>query len=509
MIDRLKQLVRHSAVYSINSITEKAVGIILIPLFTYNFTTGDFGNWDLLDTSINIMADVLLFGLATVVVFFNNPKEYTYEKKSSFFTLTLFLFFLSVLFTAAVEFFISFKLFPINIRPEILNIIRIASYIIAIRAVNSFLLGKLRADERSIHYTIIYSVKLFLRTALIVYFIQFTEEKWNGIFYSSLIAEIVTLALLSPVLAKNISFKLNWPALGMSVKIGGALVLSTIGFNLLNLSDRYIIKYLIGEDNVGLYGLGYRVAGILNMFLILPYTLTLIPSTYKIYKQKDDKRYFSKLMTYSSFFFIWGAVVLSLFSREIVKMFGQNKSSGDAYLTAFTVVPVILFGYVFSGMRLTASLGMMLTKNTKHIGSTTLIAAAANIILNFILIPVYGIMGAAFNTLLAYIIFYFLTLGMSNKYYQVPFEQGKLFIMLIVGMALSSVIYFLPEMNLIPLLALKILLIIAFPFILYIFNFYEKAELEVLLSKDRLVDFAKGIFKKNNDSDKMDDSIVK
>jgi len=504
MIDRLKQLVHHSAVYSINSIAEKAVGVILIPLITGYFTPEDFGNWDLLDTTINIMAEVLLLGLATVIIFFNNPKEYSFEKKSAFFTLSLFLLSISIIFILLVETVISFKLIPMEIHENILNVLRISSYIIAIRTLNSFILAKLRADERSVHYTFVYSAKVFMRTSLIIFFVLFTDQKWEGVFYSSLIAEIISLFALLPVLIKNISFKFNFPALNTSLKIGAALVLSTIGFNILNLSDRYIIKLLIGAKYVGIYGLGYRSAGILNMFLILPFTLTLLPVTYKIYKQKDDKRYFSKLMTYSSFFFVWGFVALSLFSKEIVKIIGQNQE----LWIAWPIVPVILLGYVFSGMRLNASLGMLLTKNTKYIGITTLIAAAVNIIINFIFIPLYGIMAAAINTLIAYILFFFLTLYKSNQFYKIPFEFGKLFLLVITGSILASVIYYFPVMNLFTAIIIKLAIIISFPFIIYFFNFYEKAELDILLNRKKLVEFALGIFKKKDDVEKTDDLTI-
>ncbi len=505
MINRLKNLVRNSAVYSINSIAEKAVGVILIPLMTFYFSKEQFGDWDILDNTINILADVLIFGFATVVVFFNNPKEYPYEKKSSFFTLILFLLSAGVLFILAVEALLSFNLFPGGLREGIAGVIRIATYIIAVRVINNFILGRLRADELAVKYTVIYSIKLFVRTGLIVLFILFTDRKWEGVFYSSLIAEVLIFFILSPVLFRSIEFKLNLPALKTSVKIGAALVLSTIGFNLLNLSDRYIIKYLIGSGELGIYALGYRAAGILNMFLILPFTLTLLPSTYKVYKQKDDTRYFSKIMTYSTFFFAWGFAALSLFSKEIVKIFGQ----GSDFERAWIVVPVILLGYVFSGMRLNAQLGMLLTKNTKFIGITTLISAAFNIVLNFIFIPVYGIIAAAVSTLLSYMLFYFLTLYKSNQYYRIPFERGKLALMVITASILSSAVYIIPDLGALAEWGIKLVLIISFPFILYLFNFYEKAELDIILNREKLTGFVKGIFKKQNGSSDDEDLMIK
>jgi len=209
-------------------------------------------------------------------------------------------------------------------------------------------------------------------------------------------------------------------------------------------------------------------------------------------------------MTYSTFFFVWGFVALSLFSREIVVIFGRQKEFWEAY----TVVPIILLGYVFSGMRLNASLGMMLTKNTKYVGITTLLSAAVNIGLNFIFIPMYGIMAAAVNTLLSYILFYFLTLYKSNQYYKIPFEHLKLFVLVVVGSLLAGVIYFLPPLGLIIGSLIKIAIIISFPFILYFFNFYEKAELDILLNKDKLFSFVKGIFSKKDNNEKPEDVIV-
>ena len=492
MIERIKQLVRHSAIYSINSAAEKAVGVIILPLMTHYFPPGQYGNWDLLDTSITILAEVLLIGFGAVIILFNNQKEFPYEKKSSFFTLSLFLVLVAIIFTGIVEIFLQYNIAPIHIRPEIVSIIKICSYITVVRLFNNFFFGKLRADERPVYYTITNSVKLFIRTGLIIYFIKFTEHGWEGAFYSALIAEGIIFMSFAPVAFRNMKIKLNIGALKASLAIGAPLMLGSIGFNILNLSDRYVIKLLIGEDPLGIYAVGYRVAGILNMFLVLPYILTLLPATFKVYKQPDDKRYFSKLMTYSAFFFVWGFVALSLFSKEIVRILGQQQS----YHIAYIVVPLIALGYVFSGMRMTASLGMMLTKNTKHIASTTLISAALNIILNFIFIPIYGIMAAAVNTLLAYMLFYFLTLYKSSQYYKINYETKKLAVLIATGSVLGSVIYFFPDTSLAVTIIIKLLIIISFPFILYLFHFYEKAELNILSNKEKLFDFIKGIFTK-------------
>jgi len=227
------------------------------------------------------------------------------------------------------------------------------------------------------------------------------------------------------------------------------------------------------------------------MFFILPFTLGLMPVAYKYFGSSDDKRFFSKLMTYSAFFFIWGFIFLSLFSKEIVHLFAEKPE----YYSSYIIVPVILLSYVFSGIRLTASLGMLLTKNTKHIAWITLGAAGLNIVLNFIFIPVFGIIAAAINTLVSFIIFYIITQNFSDKYYKIPFENYKIYLMLISGSIIAGTIYFLPVMNSVLEICIKLLLVVLFPFVLYLFRFFEKAELEIILNPAKILDFVKGIVK--------------
>jgi O-antigen/teichoic acid export membrane protein len=356
---------------------------------------------------------------------------------------------------------------------------------------NNLFLAKVRADEESGYYSIISIAKTILMTILTIYFVAYANRGIEGILVAAVIAELIATLVLLIKIIPQFKINFNYSALSTALKFGFPLIFSSLGFMLLNQSDRFIIKLLLGSKYVALYGLGYRVAGVLNMFFVLPFSLGLLPVAYKYFGQPDDTRFFSKLMTYSTFFFVWGFVFLSLFSREIVKVFAMQSDFYSAYI----VIPVILLSYVLSGMRLTASLGMMLTKNTKHIAWITIASSALNIILNFIFIPHFGIMAAAFNTLISFLIFYLLTQSMSNKYYRINYENYKLFVMISVGAILASGAYLLPEMSLVLRFSIKLILTALFPFILYIFNFYEKAELEIITSPARITDLIKGIVK--------------
>jgi len=504
MLERLKSTVRDTFVYSLSNIAPKIAGVILLPLFTARLALNDFGNWDLIDNSIQILAEVAILGQASSIIFLNNSKEYKDHKESALFTLTSFIFIISVILVLAAEFFTS-KYSSFFVHSQFKSIyIRLAAYIVLLRVMNNLFFAKVRAEEEAVFFTIVSVVKVFLMTALTIYFVAWMNFGIEGILYAVLMAEIFSVIVLLVKVIPKMKFSFDNKILSAALKFGLPLIFSSLGFMLLNQSDRFIIKYLLGSKSVAIYGLGYRVSGVLNMFLILPFSLGLLPLAYKYYGMPDDKRFFQKLMTYSTFFFVWGFIFLSLFSKEIVKIFAlQNE-----YHSAYVIIPIILLSYVLSGMRLTASLGMFLTKNTKHIAWITIAASALNIFLNFVFIPKYGILAAAVNTLISFTIFYFVTQVFSNKYFKIPYEHSKLLIMIFIGVVLSSFIYFLPSMNSLLTFSIKIIITLLFPFILFFFRFYEKQELDILLSPVKMKNFIKGIIRGSDKAPEDPENII-
>jgi len=495
MIERLKSTVQHTFIYSLSNIAPKIVGVILLPLYTARLTRTDFGNWDLIDITIQILSEILILGQAGSIILLNNSDEYSDKKKIAFFNLSVFVLLASSAVVIFAEGFTSIFSDLFNNSQIQPLFVRVAAYTVLLRVMNNLFLAKVRADEKSVFFTIISLLRVLSITAITIYLVGFLNHGISGILYAGLLGEFLVIIVLLVKAIPQMEARFDKVILKVGLKFGLPLVFGSVGFMLLNLSDRYIIKFLIGAEANALYGLAYRVAGVLNMFLVLPFSLGLLPIAYKYFGKPDDKRFYSKLMTYSTFFFIWGYVFVSLFSREIISLLAVKPE----YEAAYFVVPIILLSYVLSGMRLTAQLGMLLTKNTKNIAWITLASAGLNIVLNFTFIPIYGIAAAAANTLIAFTIFYFLTQTFSDKYYKIPYENNKLFQLLLVGIILSSPVYLIQ--NSIPAfdIPLKILITASFPFILYLFNFYEKSELDILQHPSKLFGFAKGIFSASKD----------
>jgi O-antigen/teichoic acid export membrane protein len=472
MKKKIYDVLKHSAIYSIGNIALKGMGIITLPIYAIYLTTAEFGILAVLEPSITILTEVLTLGQSSSVIYFNNSKEYRDRNKSVFFTIIALVSVVNILFACASfgirnifdNLFIPTSAFTIYFPFIIL--------ISTLRSLTTVFMNKLRADERSIPFTLITLVRIVFFIGLIFYTVVYLNLSVTGIMYAYLLVEIIVLTILVPMMLKNMQFNFNSEISKHAFKYGVPLIFTAIGIQLLNLSDRFLIRYYINYSSVGLYDFGYRIAGVLQMFLIMPFSQAILPLVYKEYKTPNDKRYFSKLMTYMCFVIIWGGLALSMFSGIIVKIMGSNKFNG-----AEIFVPIIILAYIFSAMRVIAQTGMLLTEKTSYIGIITIAAGIINIVLNIILIPIFGVIAAAYTTLIAFMIFYFVTKILADKFYEVPYESMKIFKLFLVGIILFVLSEKLHFGGLIFILAIKLIIVISFPFIMYFLNFYEKIEL--------------------------------
>jgi O-antigen/teichoic acid export membrane protein len=165
---------------------------------------------------------------------------------------------------------------------------------------------------------------------------------------------------------------------------------------------------------------------------------------------------------------------ISIFSKEVIKIFALNPSFWPAY----KIVPIVTASYIFFGMRIIASLGMFLTKKTKYVANTTIVAAVLNILLNILLIPKFGMITAAYTTLISFVILYLLSYYYSNKCYEIPFENSKILKLFVLGTAFYFIATIFNGNSLAIRFLVKILLFVIFPFLLLVWNFYEPIELQ-------------------------------
>ena len=226
---------------------------------------------------------------------------------------------------------------------------------------------------------------------------------------------------------------------------------------ILNLSDRIFIENFNGLKDVGIYSIAYKMAEILLIFTAA-FSKAYDPLFFKIANQEDQIEAQNKLSLYNKTFaiiLIVCALGITLFTREFFLLFDKQ------YFSAIYLVPIIMIGVLFSNVSSIFNLSIYQAKKTKLIMFLTLGSALLNIILNWLIVPIYGAQGAAFTTAISFIFFFILKYYYSKKSYFIIFAWKELGIYSAIAVVCVGFFYFF-SYNFWPSLIIKSIVMLVF-----------------------------------------------
>lgn len=476
------QLINDSIIYSIGNTSTRLIGLLLVPLYTRYLSVYEFGVFGIFEVTTLILSQTLIFGQSHAILrFTSSDKNNNTQNKQLLFSIIIFLLMLLLF----VFLLIQATSIVINFSEEVSVLLNRYLYLIFViiffRIYNNVFLSLLRAEQKSISFIIINVLKITLLLLSNFYFVTVLLKGLTGVLISYAISEIVVFFIFLPKIFRSIVFKLNKELLMEALKFGFPFIFTSFSSMILNLGDRYLIKYYLDFEQVGLYNLGYKISSTLNILFIQSVNLSFLPIAYKIYStKKNGEEFYRTFYNYYMMLLIFFGLVISVFSREIVVILAGKSE----YWAAMYVIPPIILGLIFSGAKSIVILGLYLKKKTSVIAIITLSAAALNIILNIILIPKYKIMGAAYATTISYLLIFISTNLFSEKSYPIHFNQKKLLILLLTGISLFCLNNLLGE----KISYLKFIVILLYPIILYIFNLLDYREITII----------KTFFRRNN-----------
>ncbi|MFA8342119.1 MAG: lipopolysaccharide biosynthesis protein [Rhodothermaceae bacterium] len=498
MLDKLKHTFKHTAIYSFGNIANKLVGILLLPFYTKALSLGEYGIYDIIMTTIAIFTQILIVGQSQSLIRFYTDEEYADQKGEVlnnilFFLLSVLAGFVSITLFYADELRLLLGQGIVN-----LTLVQLSCFVIAARIMNILFLTLLRALEKSFFFAVVSLLKFVLVLCLNIYFVIVKNWGIEGIIVAFLIGEVIQIFVLTPSYLKRSKFKINFLLLKSLISFGSPLIFSSLASILLNMGNRYFLLYLANEDAVGIYALASRYAGILNNFFIQAFNMSILPIAFKMYLKPDAKRYFSKIFTYYILFLVWAGLTFILFGNDLIKLVSNKVEFYDAY----KILPILILGYIFVGIKGFANIGLYINKKTSLVALFTILALSINILLNILLIPMYSYVGSAISMLVTFIFLFAITLGGSQKQYKVDFEYRRIIYLFSLGIIFWAIFEIFIIENKIVELLLKSISVFLFPIILVISGFLEEVEKtrikELYLQYSKLSEWEKLINRKKN-----------
>ncbi len=477
MFPILKSTIKNTFIYSIGTFTSRLAGFVLIPLYTSRFSTEEYGMMSIMEISSQVLLALLGFSLYNAFFRWYWDKSYIHKQKSILFTILVFLFFQITLFFILILSFqheLSYLLFESDRYSYLICLLLLVS---AFEAIGVLISTLLRLKEQAVFFTILQIIKLLVSLLLTIYLVVYRNKNIEAVYEAQLTANLLYLILIFNVLRKNIVIKFEWKILLDMLSFSLPLVLTSISGIILNITDRYSLRFLSDMSSVGIYSLGFKVANTIRVFIITSVNLALQPVIYKMMDEPGNKRFYSKVMTYFTFGLMFFVLFFSLYSPEIIKVISKQNME---YWNAYKIVPVLSFSMLFTMLRDVAFTGLNIKKKTRIIALLILSAAILNILLNTLFIPVWKFYGASIATTLSQIIFFISVYYFAQKHYPVPYEIKKVMLMVMTGICIYAAGFLLNSCPLALRLIVKMLFILSFPLILYLFRFYEAIELERL-----------------------------
>jgi len=340
----------------------------------------------------------------------------------------------------------------------------------------------LKATNRPVAFSVLSVSKYAVTLGLIIASLLYRGREVKFVLLATLAANVLYFIPSGIVMLSKIGLSVSWPALKRMVVFGVPFVPGGVLLFILNSSDRFFLIAMVGQEQAGLYALGYRIALVPIMLLLGSFQAAWGPFMMEKGETPEGPRLFAKVLSYLIAAYCALSLVLALFAKEVIQVM-----AAPSFVASYVIIPVVLLAYAFWVVSIVFDAGIYITRKTAYKPLLLAAGAVTNIGLNLLLIPRFGMMGAAYATAVGFLVFVILTYVVSMRLYPVPYEFGKILIC-VGGAALLFFISTLVRAVGIPNLLLRVGLAACYAGVLRLAGFTMRAELELVKEwKDRWV----------------------
>jgi len=429
MFDRLKTLFGHTTVYGLGGAAPPLLSLLLLPLFTRYLSPPEYGVIALLLTVEAAGSLVFRWGLdGAFIRFFSDCTDLEDRRRL----------------TSSILFFLlasNATLLAIGLlaAPSIgMGLLGTPAYTSAIRLVivNTFVTGfffiplaLLRIEQRSFRFA---KVMFSTAVATVAVRVLLVVGLGTGVF-GFFLANLLVTAVLSVVLGR-------WCAYLVRPIASREIIREALRFGLPHLpqgyahlvmawSDRYILSGYATMGDIGLYSIGTTLGFGVKYFL-RPFQTAWLPFLYEMMDKTDARDTYRAVTNYAFLLLVFIATGLSAIANDLLRL-----ATPPDYHGAARIVPWVATGAVLQGFYALTSVGLAITKQTIYYPLATGLAVAGSLSANLVLIPRFGIMGAAYTHVIAYGILAVAGMVLSQRQYPIRYERARLLKITVAGLA--------------------------------------------------------------------------
>lgn len=401
--NRDKYLIKNTIIFTLGNLGSKLISFFLVPLYTNELTAGEYGVVDLIATVGTVAVPILTLNICEAVMRFALDENADKAKITKIGTRIL-----------LIGIFLGFVLLPTCYSFDKISEYSLYIYFYVVSSAASQLyLYDLRGKEFLIFYSAGNVLHTFLIALLNVTFLLVFKLGIVGYLLAYIFANTFT-ALYALIVGKG--YRSFFPShidvalFRKMVKYSIVLVPNSFMWWIMNSSDRIMVSSMVGMAANGIYAISYRLPTLIS-------TLTAIFNQAWSYSAiheegtRDEGEYNNKVFKSLTGIVMFLGICLLTFAKPFLKFY-----VAEEYYDAWKYIPFLTVGCVY--LTLSTFIGTSYTVHKDSFGYlfSGIFGAIFNILMNFLLIPVVSVYGAALSTCVSYILVFAFRLFHTRKY---------------------------------------------------------------------------------------------
>jgi O-antigen/teichoic acid export membrane protein len=474
-----KLFVQRIGLIGIMNVLVALSSLILLPILTKNYSVQDYGVWVMVYTTMMLLPYAVTLGLPYALIRFLSGQEEIKKIQEAFYSIATIITFISILTSFLLFLFekpLSYLLFNGN-----LAVGSLLPLLIFLANINLLFLNFFITFQEIKKYSLFTLIQAYLNIILIIIFAYFDY----GIFYAVLailISQLTITIFMLALIIRKIGFKIpKFENLKEYLSFSIPTVPSNLSGWVVDSSDRYVINISLGTEYVGFYNPAYSAGNIIKMFFY-PFATILTPSLSENYNLGKEKIQMKVLLEYSTKYFLAIAIPssfgLSILAYPLLNILTTPEIAMQGYL----VVPFVAVSGMFYGLIGIVNQVLFLEKKTKIGGFILSMSAILNFCLCIIFVPIFGIISAAFVTLLSYMFSFILITVYTSRDFDFDFDLKFILKSILASIVMSVIIVNFHPTNIVDIIIAILISVITYFLILILIKGINREEFKLLKS---------------------------
>jgi O-antigen/teichoic acid export membrane protein len=463
----LRRLGTQSAIYGLGGVVSRLIAIFLIPVYTVYLGRVGFGKIETIVALTSVLVILLRMGITSAFFRFyfdseDDARRTLVVRTSFWFTMGMATLGLLVgcVFADQLSRWLHLD-DPWLVRAGFVGLWAQMNY--------AQLTALFRVEERPVQFAIASVANVLITIGATIALVVGAHKGAIGAVIGNFLGTLMVYLALLAYRRYQLGLQFNRRLLRAMNHFGMPLVPAALALWAINLIDRFFINGFKGQAENGVYSLAVRIASVI-VFVMAAFQLAWPAFAYSIKDDGEARRTYSYVLTYLLFVTCWLSLALGTLAPWIVDLFDPKHH----FTRSAEAVPILCFAAAaYSGYSVLA-IGVGRMRQTQLNWLVAGMAAVVNVVLNLILIPPYGMIGAAIATLAAYVALFAGMWLRSRHVYPVAYQWRRVLTLAaaavgltVVGRAIGS-------------LPVAIAVTIVYPLVLLPLGFYLPAELRRL-----------------------------